>query len=102
MLDKKIDAITSPEQISQLINAVVKDGKEQADFDRVGELFCKLILKKKVVLLPLSSVEMAQKITRICHINEKLSESAAGADLTLHEIINEKLEELTRLVCAAQ
>lgn len=73
-------------------------GESSPNITHLGKIGLYLIRTGKIFSHSYSSADLQHSLTRIQHLNDKLSESALGADVTLHEMINEEIEKLNKKI----
>lgn len=68
------------------------------DYKKVGIMLLSMIFKGHIFIGNKSGAEIKHKLTKAKHVNEKLADSAVGADSTLHQYIDEELQQVIKLI----
>lgn len=73
-------------------------GEEAPNYKKLGQIILTMVFQGKIFIGSNNAALVCQKLTKAKHFNEKLADSAIGADSTLHQCIDEELAQVIELI----
>jgi hypothetical protein len=73
-------------------------GEASPNTHKIGKILLSLFFKGKLFFCSSKNNEIMHSLTKARHFNEKLSESAMGADETLHQCIDDEINNVINFI----